>query len=98
MVDELIAQLFNAYQRLIAFGQRTFDIHACGHVDEGEKGRAIGQRRGGAIEHRPVAARETAFEPNPLIRQSGDGGAQGTPGLYVGEQRSAKQGYAVDMW
>lgn len=78
-MDELVAQLFNADQRLIAFGQRAFDIHACGHVDEGEKCRAIGQRRGGAIEHGPIAARETAFEPNALIRQSGDGGAQGAP-------------------
>ncbi len=56
-----------------------------------------GQRRRGAIEHGPIAARETAFEPNPLIGQAGDGGAQRAPALFVGKQRRAKQGHMVDM-
>ena len=76
MMDEIIAQLFRVDQRLIALGQGALDAHAGGRVDEGEERRAVGKRRGGAIEHGPVAARETAFDPHPLILQSGDDGAQ----------------------
>ena len=96
MVDEVIAQSFSVAQRLIAVAQRlvafrqgAFDIHAGGRVDEGEKGRTIGERRGSAIEHRPITARETPFEPHPLVRQSRDGGAQRRPSFLVGKQRSA---------
>ena len=104
MMDEIVAQLFGIAQRLVAVAQRliafrqgAFDIHAGGRVDEGEQGRAVGKRRRGAIEHGPVAAHETAFEPDALVRQSGDGGAQRAPSFFVGKQRRAKLRHAIDM-
>ena len=56
MMDEALAQLPGALQRLVALRQRLLDVHIGRHIDEGDERRAIRQRRGGAIEHRAIPA------------------------------------------
>ncbi len=78
-MNEIIAQLLGVDQGLISFGQRALHADARRGVDEGEQRRAIRQRGGGAVEHRPVAPREAAFKSEAMIRQPGDDGAQFVP-------------------
>ena len=97
MVDEIVAQLLGADQRLIAFGQRALDVGARGHVEEGQQRRAVGQRQGGAIEHLAVLARDPHREAAPLFRQIDDPRAQAVPHLPVVEQRRAQARDFVDV-
>ena len=54
VVDEIVAQLLGRDERLIALGQRAFDIDAGGHVERGHQRRPVGQRQRGAVEDQPV--------------------------------------------
>ena len=80
VVHEIVAQLRGALQRLVALGQRPLDVHARGHVDEGEERRAIRQRRGGAIDHRAVAALHAAGQAHArMSARPGDRAARSRP-------------------
>src|SRR5262249_9205961 len=101
MVDEIVAQPFGISQSLIAlaqcliaFGQCAFDIHARGHIDEGEERCTVGKWGCGAIENPPVAARKAPLKRYALFRHSRNGSAQGGPAFLPGKERRDKLRYA----
>jgi len=75
--------------------QRAFDIHACGHADEGERvaHRAVAA---GAIENGPLLRARRRFEPNALIRQSATA-ARKSPKISTPETSERIASDAVDM-
>ena len=83
-MDEVVAQLRGALQRLVALGQRPLDVHARGHVDEGEERRAVRQRLGGAVEHRAVAPLHAAGHARARLGQARHRAADLDPGLVGG--------------
>ena len=50
VLDEVVLQLVGHPQRFVLFGQRAFDAHAVGDVDEGQHRLRIRQRNDGEIQ------------------------------------------------
>ena len=75
VMDEIVAQLLGADQRLVALHQHALDMHARRHVEEGQQGRAVGQRHRRAIEHEAVLALDPRLIALALFRQADDDGA-----------------------
>ena len=97
VIDEIVAQLLGADQRLIALGQRALDVGAGGHVEEGQQRRAVRQRQRGAVERQTVLARHPHLEAAPLVGQIDDARPQPVPQLAVVEQRRAETRHFVDV-
>ena len=92
VVHEVVAQPRGALQRIVALGERALDVHARGHVDEGQERRAVGQRLRGAVEHRAVAPLDAAGQAHAHVGQARHRAADVDPGLVARRERTAGLG------
>ena len=83
VVDEVVPEVGGALQRVVPLRQRPLDVHARGHVDEGQERGAVRQGLGGAVEDDAVAPLEPQAEPGAQVREAGDRAPDLRPGLVL---------------
>ena len=86
VAEERGLQAIGGFQGLITLQQHFLKPLAVGHVGEGKKGAAIGQRRHSIGEMRFVAPGDCAAERVPRVRHSGDRFSQRVPEVRIGGQ------------